>query len=1071
MFVSVRRYYAFFIAVLLVASASVFCRADEQEWSFDSGQFEARLFQDWLAQDVSDPALRGVIFTDAADFDAQRECVSKVLARLSDGSSEEDFDGALPYEVATGAEGEVQREKKVDPSSEGVEKLNVRLNALVAEKVKCGDPQWRDLYRDACLARRARRLASAVEYAPKIVYTKHYVIGASHYAYTEDVTDEAFLDFSCDRSPGGQLCLATFAPDGTIRNEVLVESKKGTIRDPDVSWDGKRILFSMRNSYDRDDFHIYEYDLETEKTRQITFGHGVADIEPIYLPDDNILFGSTRCGQITDCWWTEVSNFYTCDLQGRFLRRVSVDQVTVNYPKLLDDGRVVYTRWDYNDRGQIYPQPLFQMNPDGTAQTEFYGNNSYFPTTIMHARGIPGSDKVVAVAAGHHTYQNGKLILIDRDKGVQENSGATLIAPVRETPADHIDQYGQQGELFQYPYPLDDTTLLCAYVPEGGAWKYDIPFGLYWFNFDGERELLAFDPKISCGQPIVLAERERPVTRPSQVDLTKKTGKYFVQDVYEGPGLEGIERGTVKALRVVALEFRGAGIRSNVNGGPAGGAMISTPIAVGGGTWDVKHVLGTVPVEEDGSAYFEVPALTPVYFQLLDKNGDCVQTMRSWSTLQPGETFGCVGCHEPKTNIIENVQTASGSTSTALKQGVSKLSPELNPRTGRYPQGGFSFVRDVQPILDTHCVRCHVGVHGGDPKAPFSLLGNCDVTQKGMEICNKSGRTFSESYLNLTNYGKNSGPLARWINIQEGPEMLPPYKEGAATSPVIALFRDKEGRVGGQDDVHKDVRIDERSLRILAMWMDLLVPYCGDYTEDNNWTRDERAKYWYYLTKRANSERIVAQNVAMLMQFQETGILPELDAFEQISFGGIDDRDRYLRDYDGRYIPSVARREGALNTYRNVALNPKDRQCDFEEIVSYPHASSNSEYAYLDEFAAKNVIDGKKDNKGHGPQFPSWGPNLRSDLWLKIDFGCEVEIDKAVIYVRADFPHDDVWKSATLEFSDGTKEKIELKATAEPQTFTFPKRRVKSVRLTDLEVSYPLKWCGITEIEFWGVTP
>ncbi|MGN1065736.1 MAG: TolB family protein, partial [Thermoguttaceae bacterium] len=304
MFVSVRRYYAFFIAVLLVASASVFCRADEQEWSFDSKQFEARLFQDWLAQDVSDPALRGVIFTDAADFDAQRECVSKVLASLSDDPSEDEFDDALPYDVATGAEGEVPREKDVDPSSEGVEKLNVRFNALVAEKVKCGDPQWRDLYRDACLARRARRLASAVEYAPKIVYTKHYVIGASHYAYTEDVTDEAYLDFSCDRSPGGQLCLATFAPDGTIRNEVLVESKKGTIRDPDVSWDGKRILFSMRNSYDRDDFHIYEYDLETEKTRQITFGHGVADIEPIYLPDDNILFGSTRCGQITDCWWT-----------------------------------------------------------------------------------------------------------------------------------------------------------------------------------------------------------------------------------------------------------------------------------------------------------------------------------------------------------------------------------------------------------------------------------------------------------------------------------------------------------------------------------------------------------------------------------------------------------------------------------------------------------------------------------------------------------------------------------------------------------------------------------------------
>ncbi len=1045
------------------------CRGQYSAWSFHPEDFEARLFDDWLMQDEPNDELRRNYFTLDADRDAQRDMITRVLDSLEADVYEVDAD-AFAYEQAYCADSEVKHEIEIAPTEENVVELRERLNAAVEAKLSSDDVEWRDVYRKACLIRRARRLAAAVEVAPKIVYTKHYVIGASHYAYTEDVTDEAHLDFSCNRQPGGQLCLATFASDGTIRNEILVATDKGTIRDPDVSWDGKKILFSMRKDYQTDDFHIYEYDVEKKTTRQITFGLGVADIEPIYLPNGDILFGSTRCGQITDCWWTEVSNFYTCDAQGRFLRRVSVDQVTVNYPKLLDDGRIVYTRWDYNDRGQIFPQPLFQMNADGTGQTEFYGNNSYFPTTIMHARGIPGDDKVVAIAAGHHTYQHGKLVLLDRGKGTQENAGATLLAPIRETPADKIDQYGQVGELFQYPYPLDDTTLLCSYVPEGGAWSYPVPFGLYWFDFDGNRELLAYDPAISCGQPIVLAEREMPTTRPSQVDLSKDTGEYYVQDVYEGPGLEGIERGTIKSLRVVALEFRGAGIRSNGNSGPAGGALISTPISVGGGTWDVKHVLGTVPVEEDGSAYFEVPALTPCYFQLLDKNGDCVQTMRSWSTLQPGETFGCVGCHEPKGNIIENAASAVGSTTIALKKGVAKLTPELHPGVGRYQDAGFSFVRDVQPILDTHCVRCHTGKNADGSKAPFSLLGNVTNSPKGLEINEKSGRTFSESYMNLTQYGNHDGRYARWIGIQEGPELLPPYKSGAAKSPLIKMFRDENGVVGGQDDAHKDVHIDENALRTLALWIDLLVPYCGDYTEENCWTLDEYAKYAYYLNKRAINDRISADNVKKLARAEKTGSKPELESFEQLELGGIDDREEFFKQFKEGYVPSVAYREGSLNVYRNLALNPKDIQCDSALVTLYPHATSNSEYADLVEFAAKNAIDGKKDNKGHGPEFPSWGPNLRTDLWLNVDFGCEVEIDKAVIYVRADFPHDDVWKTATLEFSDGSREKIELKATAEPQTFNFSKRRVRSVKLTDLEASYPLKWCGVTEIEYWGVS-
>ena len=162
-----------------------------------------------------------------------------------------------------------------------------------------------------------------------------------------------------------------------------------------------------------------------------------------------------------------MSNLYTCAADDRYLRRLSFDQVHTNYPAVTDDGRVLYTRWDYNDRGQLYPQGLFEMFPDGTGQREFYGNNSWFPTTILHARGIPGTIRILAVFTGHHTWQAGKLGILDPSLGRQENEGAQLIAPVRETPAERIDHYGQEGDLFKYPYPVGDRHFLVSYAPRG----------------------------------------------------------------------------------------------------------------------------------------------------------------------------------------------------------------------------------------------------------------------------------------------------------------------------------------------------------------------------------------------------------------------------------------------------------------------------------------------------------------------------------------------------------------------------------------------------------------------------
>lgn len=711
------------------------------------------------------------------------------------------------------------------------EDLTRRLNSLIAGNTPPGAVAWLELYSEACHRRRTRRLRSLAARVPRIVFTQHYTMGGSHYAYTEGQSDaQAERHFY----PGAALCLLTW--DGNeYRQRTLIDDPNGVIRDPSVSHDGNRLLFSWKKSDRDDDYHLYEMDVATQQVRQLTFGLGVADYEGIYLPDGDILFNSTRCVQTVDCWWTEVSNLYRCDKDGEQLRRLTFDQVHDNFPTVTPDGRILYTRWEYNDRGQIYPQPLLQMNPDGTQQREFYGVNSWFPTTILHARGVPGSSRVLAIASGHHTRQTGKLIEIDPAQGRQENAGVTLVAPPRATPGRRIDAYGQEGELFQYPYPLDESTFLVAYHPIGWPWargKLGPLFGVYWMNRHGARERLAIDPRLPCNQPIPLSARHLERTRPSQVDYGQTEGTCYIQDVYAGPGLAGVPRGTVTRIRVVALEFRAAGIGENRNGGPGGGALISTPIAIGNGAWDPKTIIGDAAVHQDGSSFFPVPARRPIYFQLLDDAGRMVQSMRSWTSLQPGENASCVGCHEHKNSAPPLLRQPL---TMALRHGPESLTPFYGP------ERGFSFTREVQPVLDQHCISCH----NADEEVPYDLTSE-RVSDR------QAKRLWTRSYLELTHAqpdrtpassawrGNPDHPLVNWISSQSAPPMLAPRSAGAVTSRLMSLL------MAG----HEGVKLSRDELDKLQAWIDLGVPFCGDYVEANDWNDQERSKYEHFSQKR-----------------------------------------------------------------------------------------------------------------------------------------------------------------------------------------------------------------------------
>jgi len=433
---------------------------------------------------------------------------------------------------------------------------------------------------------------------------------------------------------------------------------------------------------------------------------------------------------------------------------------------------------------------------------------------------------LVAIVTGHHTGAHGKLAIIDPGLGRQEAGGVQLIAPVRETLPIRVDKYGLCGNQFQYPWPIDRDHFLVTLslpTPDGEIG----PFNLYAIDRHGHRELLVeADPHgggIGCKQIVPWSPRPMPHLRPSIVDYRKQHGTFYVQDVYEGLGLIGVDRGTVKRLRIVALEFRVAGIGETRQRGAGGSSNVSTPIAVGNGSWDVKHVLGSAKVFDDGSAFFKVPARTPVYFQALDEKGRAVQTMRSWATLMPGENQSCVGCHEHK----NSVPRAALGTSLAMQAGPQPLDPFYGP-----PRG-FSFAREIQPILDRHCTTCHTG----EAEHAFSLLGR--TVHKP-----KMGRRLSEAYLALTHTEDTNGDpnhkLVNWIDSMSGPGPLPPYHRGAATSHLMRLL----------DDGHEDVQLSFEEMEKLACWIDLLVPYCGDYQEANTWSPQDRQSYDHFAAKR-----------------------------------------------------------------------------------------------------------------------------------------------------------------------------------------------------------------------------
>jgi hypothetical protein len=704
--------------------------------------------------------------------------------------------------------------------------MQSKLNALSGSDDNSSEME--DLYVQVCSARRAQRMANYIAKFPKVVFSQRGLIGPVYFV------DQNTLGGG-ENGKGLQL----LTMNGYYGSGVTQLMPNGAGRDPCVSFDGKRVLFAWREESNTSErpYHIYEMNLETREKRQITSGPDDkfhVDLEPCYLPNGNIIFTSTRYVQEIDCVDGRVTNLMLCDSLGRYMRQIGFDQAPVVYPTVISSGEVVYARWDYNDKSHTYAHALFIMNPDGTAQREFCNNNSWWPTNILQQRGIPGTMKVMAMIGGYHSSQWGKIGIIDIQKGTQNGKGITLVAPVRLPENDDLDEWGdpnggpyhwraqdaavfpkkgsapldwwgQRPPMFAYPFPFDETAFLCSFKPEFKNGDWGGRMALYFMTIDGKRELLYYDPDGSCMSAVPVVPRDVLEPNPipvlaNRVNYSDSTGEFQMINVNEtqSPLLDGVAPGTIKRIRVVSLYYRpGPPVDGNsyIHCGPGdinyGGATYHSRIATTNASWDAKWVIGETPVESDGSAAFTVPARTPVFFQALDAQGHVVQTMRSWATLQPGETFACVGCHESRLKSTPMPSTPP----IALQRGALPLEPFYGPWRG------FSFKREIQPILNAKCTGCHNGSQDPDLRD-------------------------GQAYDRLTDHGEceSSSRYVSWFHAEDSPILQPPYRVGSSLSLLTKKIESGEMPKNG-------MKLSKEEIDKINCWIDIGVPQYATYEE------------------------------------------------------------------------------------------------------------------------------------------------------------------------------------------------------------------------------------------------
>ena len=568
-----------------------------------------------------------------------------------------------------------------------------------------------------------------------------------------DCGDENYWLHGAD---GGRL--AIFNP-ATREARTLIEDAGGAFRDPCVHYDGRKALFSYRKGGTHQ-YHLYEITLDGTGLKQLTDGDR-DDIEPAYLPDGDIVFCSTRSMRYVLCWLAPVATLHRCRPDGSGIRMLSSGAVTQLTPAVLPDGRILFTLWDYNHRATTAFKHLWVMNPDGTGLAAYFGNQNWEggDPGYVDARPIPGTDEVVYVRAGHCSNEHaGRLMRVSAAHGPDDLSQARALT----------------GEGFRDPWPTSAHEFLAAHGNDLVAVS------------DSGTVTRLFSAGRMVHEPRLIAPRPREALIPSRVDPANSNGVLFVSNVYVGRRMEGLAPGTIRKLLVMEQLPKPA----NYHGGG------STPLAHGG-KWTINRILGTVPVEADGSAHFEVPAGRSVYLAALDERDLSVKQMRSFVTVQPGERASCVGCHEYRTQTA----TAPGAP-LAARRAPSRIEPIPGA------PAILDFPRDVQPILDRRCVECH----------------QPDRRDGGVDLCGDRGPTYSLAYYNLLLHRQVKDTAGYGWKGERNRSGEPlgndaPYEAFSGAAPLMKLL----------DGSHHGARLTDQERTVVRLWLDSATPYAGTY--------------------------------------------------------------------------------------------------------------------------------------------------------------------------------------------------------------------------------------------------
>lgn len=535
----------------------------------------------------------------------------------------------------------------------------------------------------------------------------------------------------------------------TRQVEVIHNAQGGSVRDPQLHYDGGKILFSLRPA-GTDFYHLHEINIDGTGLRRLTDGP-FDDYEATYLPDGGIAFVSTRCKRWVNCWMTQVGIIHRCEADGSNIRAISANTEHDNTPWVLPDGRLIYTRWEYVDRSQVEFHHLWAMNPDGTGQTILYGN--MHPHILMiDAKPVPGTrELLVNFSPGHGVNEHaGRATLVTADQGPDERSAARQL---------------HGGRLIRDPYPLTRDLFMVARDNQ-----------LVLLDRAGRMQTLhTHQGPGALHEPRAVRARPREPVIPARTKPELETGLMVLSDVYEGRNMEGVQRGDIKKLLV--LESLPKPV--NFSGGPDLTSWL--------GTFTLERVLGTVPVEEDGSASFEAPAHRQLFFVALDENDLSVKRMQSFTAVMPGESLSCVGCHEHRSQTPDNRFAAN---LAALRRPPSRIEPFEG-----FPDV-LDFRRDVQPVLDRHCVGCH-----GYEKHEGGVLLGGDL-----------GPHWSHAYFSL---------LAR--------EQVADGHNGLGNKPPRTLGSSASALLKKVDGSHHDVEVSEADWRTLWLWIESGAPYAGSY--------------------------------------------------------------------------------------------------------------------------------------------------------------------------------------------------------------------------------------------------